>query len=46
MVDFHAHFSHANKSWAPASIALWNGGGIRASVAAGKVTVSLTQSGC
>lgn len=36
MIDYHTTFSHPNDTWAPASIALWNGGGIRASIPIGK----------
>ena len=41
IIDFHASFEHPNNTWAPAAIAVWNGGGIRASVPIGK-TVSLS----
>ena len=35
MVDFHTQFVLSNTSWAPAAIALLNGGGIRDSVVSG-----------
>ena len=35
MIDFHINFTHSNVSWTPAAIAVWNGGGIRASIGKG-----------
>ena len=40
IIDFHASFEHPNNTWAPAAIAIWNGGGIRASVPIGKTVLS------
>ena len=40
IIDFHASFEHPNNTWAPAAIAIWNGGGIRASVPIGKTALS------
>ena len=31
IIDYHVGFPHDNDSWAPAAIALWNGGGVRTS---------------
>ena len=39
LVDFHINFEHANSSWGPASIAVLNGGSVRASVPKGKLTI-------
>lgn len=35
MVDYHADFSHSDTTWAPAGIALVNGGSIRAGIPKG-----------
>ena len=34
-IDYHATFAHPNDTWAPAAIAIVNGGGIRSSIALG-----------
>lgn len=39
MVDFHTQFALSNTSWAPAAIALLNGGGIRDSIVSGTMTL-------
>ncbi|XP_045197395.2 snake venom 5'-nucleotidase-like [Mercenaria mercenaria] len=38
IIDYHVNFSHPASNWAPAAIALWNGGGIRASIDKGDVS--------
>lgn len=38
IIDYHVNYSHPESYWAPAAIALWNGGGIRSSINKGKVT--------
>lgn len=38
MIDYHINYSHPENQWAPAAIALWNGGGIRASIEKGVVS--------
>ena len=34
-IDYHSTFAHPNNTWAPAAIAIVNGGGIRSSIALG-----------
>ena len=36
VIDYHLGFQHPNNTWAPAAIAIWNGGGLRASIEKGK----------
>lgn len=38
IIDYHVNFSHPKSFWAPAAIALWNGGGIRSSINKGILT--------
>lgn len=38
-IDYHATFAHPNDTWAPAAIAIANGGGIRSSIALGEITM-------
>lgn len=39
IIDYHLGYPHSNDSWAPAAIAIWNGGGMRASIDKGTVTL-------
>lgn len=36
IIDYHINYTHPDNQWAPAAIALWNGGGVRASIDKGK----------
>ncbi|KAL4233402.1 5'-nucleotidase [Mactra antiquata] len=38
IVEYHLSYDHPNTQWAPAAIAFWNGGGIRASLNKGNIT--------
>ncbi|XP_060553664.1 5'-nucleotidase-like [Ruditapes philippinarum] len=38
IVNYHINFSHSESTWAPAVIAIWNGGGIRSSIDKGIVS--------
>ncbi|XP_053397598.1 snake venom 5'-nucleotidase-like [Mercenaria mercenaria] len=38
IVDYHVNFSHPASTWAPAAIAVWNGGGIRSFIDKGDVS--------
>lgn len=38
IIDYHINYTHPDNQWAPAAIALWNGGGVRASIDKGVVT--------
>ncbi|XP_060557565.1 snake venom 5'-nucleotidase-like [Ruditapes philippinarum] len=38
IVAYHVNFSHPASNWAPAAIAVWNGGGVRASIDKGEVS--------
>ncbi|KAL4233121.1 5'-nucleotidase [Mactra antiquata] len=39
IVDYHVKFEHPENQWAPAAIAIWNGGGIRSSIDKGSVSM-------
>ncbi|KAL4216528.1 5'-nucleotidase [Mactra antiquata] len=38
IIQYHLNYDHSNTQWAPAAIAFWNGGGIRASLNKGNIT--------
>ncbi|XP_045197743.2 snake venom 5'-nucleotidase-like isoform X1 [Mercenaria mercenaria] len=38
IIDYHLNFSRSATQWAPAAIAVWNGGGIRASIDKGAIS--------